>query len=168
MKTKRILFATFLMTFFCVAISCAQQGQQNQRGQRLQRPERTAQIPEVRTGNRAEMMKKMLDLTKEQEAKLQEAEKQLLEDMKQIRAKSEAIREEMKAKSDAFREEMKAKSDAYNAKMKSILTPEQYQKLQDRRNFPRNNSRLNMNKDLRNEFQRGSFRGRQWRNAPES
>jgi len=157
MKTKRILFATFLMTFFCVAISCAQQGQQNQRGQRLQRPERTAQIPEVRTGNRAEMMKKMLDLTKEQEAKLQEAEKQLLEDMKQIRAKSEAIREEMKAK-----------SDAYNAKMKSILTPEQYQKLQDRRNFPRNNSRLNMNKDLRNEFQRGSFRGRQWRNAPES
>ena len=115
---------TFLMSIFCVALSYSQQNQ------------RSKVTPEERAGKRIEMMKKSLNLTDEQVTKLQEAQKQLFSDMRQIRGTGEAKREEMKAKREemkADREKMRAKRDAYNEQLKTILTPEQYQQYQEQR-----------------------------------
>ena len=103
---------TFLLSVFCGALSYAQQDQ---------KPKVT---PEERAQKRIEMMKKSLNLSDDQVAKLQDLQKQQSEQMKQARAKGDAT-----AKPTA--EEMKAKRDAYNAQLKTILTPEQYQKYLD-------------------------------------
>jgi len=134
MKTAKILAVTFLMSIFCGTLLYAQQGQ---------KPQRTVQTPDERVGKRVEMMKKSLNLTDEQAAKVQEAQKQMLGDVKQIQAKNKANREEMKAK-----------AEAYNAQLKTILTPEQYQKYQEHRK--------NMRKDMKKAWQGKHQKAKRW------
>ena len=129
---------TFLMSVFCVTLSYAQQGEKSKRA------------PEERAAKRIEMMKKSLGLTDEQAAKVQEAQKQLFEDMKQIRAKGEGNREEMKTKRDAF-----------EAQLKTILTSEQYQKFQDQRK----NMRKEMHKKMHKGCQGGCQKGQNTKEA---
>jgi|GEM_PF-1128615 len=140
---------TFLMSTLCTALSYAQQDQ---------RPKAT---PEERGAKRLEMMKQSLNLTDEQVAKLQEVHKQLFGDMKQVRGRDEANREETKAKKDADseemkakREEMKAKMEAYDEQLKTILTPEQYQKYQEQRKEMQKNSDKKMQKGGHGEHQK--------------
>ena len=94
---------TFAMSIICVAGSYAQ-------------PEHKSKMtPEERAAKRVEMMKKSLNLTDEQTAKLQEAQMQLFNDMRQIRGireRGEAKRGEMTAEMRAKREEMKAEMQA--------------------------------------------------------
>ena len=131
---------TFLMSLFCVTLSFAQGAQkpasptpasqtQQVKKPSTQAPQAQTQkpqaTPEDRAAKRLEMMKKSLNLTDQQVVQVQEAQKQLSDDTKQIRAKSG------KNNVAANRTEMKAKTDAYNAKLKTILTPEQYKKYTD-------------------------------------
>ena len=133
--------ATLLMSVFCGALSYAQQDQ------------RFKMTPEERTGKRVERMKKSLDLTDEQAAKLQEVHKQLLVEMKQIRAKGEVNREEMRAK-----------TEAYHAQIKTILTPEQYQKYREQRKV----MHKKIQKERQSEHQKGQHKNRKSKNADES
>ena len=142
MKTTRILMMTFLMSVFCVALSYAQQDQKSK------------PAPGERAAKRIEMMKKSLDLTDDQVAKVQKAQKQLFEDMKQLRTKS-----------DGNREEMKAKRDAYHAQLKTILTPEQYQKYLDQRKDMQKNRQKRMQKDRQGEHQKGQGKNCQPKDA---
>ena len=138
MKTVRFFMMTFLMSLFCVTLSFAQGAQKPasqtpaSQTQQVKKPRTQAQqgqtqkpqvTPEDRAAKRLEMMKKSLNLTDQQVVQVQDAQKQLSDDTKQIRAKSGG-----KDNVAANRTEMKAKTDAYNAKLKTILTPEQYQK----------------------------------------
>ena len=98
---------TFLMSIFCVAFSYAQKTQNPQ------------QTPAERAAKRVEMLKKSLNLTDDQAVKLQEAQTQLFNDMKQIRGthgNGDVNREDMKAK----REDMKAKGEDMKAKGEDI------------------------------------------------
>ncbi|MCL2598213.1 MAG: hypothetical protein FWD66_11320 [Paludibacter sp.] len=133
MKTTKILMATFLMSIFCVALSYGQQDQ------------KTKMTPEARAAKRIEKMKTSLNLTDEQVTKVQAAQAQLVSDMKQVRDKSQANRDEMKAK-----------RDAYDAQMKTILTQEQYQKYQEQRKDMQNNMRQRMQKRNQGEHSRGA------------
>ena len=74
---------------------------------------------EERIAKRTERMKKTLNLTPEQVAKLQTAQMQFAKERKQAGEK--------------IRQKMKAQREAYDAQLKTILTPEQYQKLQARK-----------------------------------
>ena len=150
MKTTKIVMLTFLMSIFCVALSYAQKG------------EKSKVTPGERGAKRIEMMKKSLNLTDEQAAKIQELQKQMFGDMKQDRAKDEVKRgnkgevnrEEMKAN----REGMKAKREAYDAQLKTILTPEQYQKYQEQRKEMQKNRHEKMKKGRHGEHQKGQYK----------
>ena len=137
---------TFLMSIFCAALSHAQQDQ------------KAKPTPEERAAKRVEMMKKSLNLTDEQAAKIQELQTRLFQDMKQGDKAGKAGREEMKAKKEANskemkanREEMKAKKEAYEAQLKTILTPEQYQQYQEQRKSMQKNMHKKMQKKTRDE-----------------
>ena len=120
MKTVKILSLTLLMSIFCAGTSFAQQ-----RGHRGQQAKPTSEVratPEERAAKRVEMMKESLNLTPDQVAKLQPVQTQFAKDQARIR---NAAKENQK--------EMKANREAYDAQLKSILTPEQYQKLQEQR-----------------------------------
>jgi len=114
MKTVKILSLTLLMSIFCGGMIFAQQ--QEQRGQKAKAS------PEERASRRVEMMKKTLDLTPEQAAKLQSLQTQFFKDQEQARATAKGNHQDMKTK-----------MEAYDGQVKSILTPEQYQKYQDQR-----------------------------------
>jgi len=139
MKAKRIFMLTFLVSIFCVALSYAQHDQ------------KTKATPEERAAKRVEMMKKSLNLTDEQAAKVQELQIQMFKEMKQLREASKADRdagktnrEEMKAK----REEIKAK---YEAQLRTILTPEQYQQYQEQCKNMQKNKHKRMQKKTSKE-----------------
>ena len=154
---------TFLMSTFCVTLSYARQDQ---------KPKVT---PNERAAKRIEMMKQSLHLTDEQVEKLQKVQKQLFEDMKQVRGTSEVNREKMKVKREemktkreemkakmeinreeikAKRERMKAKMEAYEAQLKTIFTPEQYQQYQEQRKNIRKNPNEKIRKGGRGEHQK--------------
>lgn len=131
MKTTKILTLTLLMSIFCVASSNAQK-------------EQKPKASKERTENRMEMMKKSLDLTDEQVAKLESVRKKMSEDMKQSQDKDKANREEMKVK-----------MAAYDAQVKTILTPEQYQKYQEQKGKRmQKDSRAKLQKGRKGEFQK--------------
>ena len=104
MRTVKVLSLTLLMVVVCVGMTFAQQ-----QGQR--RSEKVKTTQEERAAKRMEMMAKSLELTPEQVAKLQAIQEQFAKENRQ---------------------EMKAKREAYDAQVKSILTPEQYEKYQER------------------------------------
>ena len=92
-----------------------------------QRPDRKSRMTaEERASKQTEMMTKLLDLTAEQQAKIKEIH---LKYSQQRVEKKKQLGEEMKQN----REKMKAQMEARNAELKQVLTPEQYEKWQEKR-----------------------------------
>ncbi len=131
MERIKILSLALLMSVFCAGTLLAQQD--NKQVQKTQRVKITS---EERTAKRMEKMKKTLNLTPEQAAKLQTAQIQFANEKKQIREES--------------RQKMKARREAYDAQLKTILTPEQYQKLQGQRKGMKNGKSEKWNKEGKN------------------
>jgi len=127
MERIKILSLTLIMSIFCAGTSFAQKSDKQ-----VQKNQRTQMTPEERAAKRAERMKETLNLTPEQAAKLQTAQTQFAKEKKQIREESH--------------QKMKAQREAYDAQLKTILTPEQYQKLQAQRK----------------EMKKGGKRGGKW------
>ena len=120
MKTVKILSLTLLMSIFCAGTSFAQQ--LGHRGQQAKPTSEVRATPEERAAKRMEMMQKNLDLTPEQVTKIQALQAQRTKDQENAR------------------KDMQAKKEAYDAQLKAILTPEQYQKLQEQRKDMRQRS----------------------------
>ena len=92
-----------------------------------QRPERNSKMtPEERASKQTEMMTKQLDLTAEQQAKVMEIN---LKYSQQMANQVAQAKEEMAADRDNMKSQMAAK----DTEIKQVLTPEQYQQWQDKR-----------------------------------
>ena len=113
MKTVKILSLTLLMSILFAGTSFAQQ--RGQRDQQARPTSETRATPEERAARRVEMMKESLNLTPDQVTKIQALQTQRAKDQQNAH------------------KDMQAKREAYDAQLKSILTPEQYQKLQEQR-----------------------------------
>lgn len=93
-----------------------------------QRPDRNPKMtPEDRASKQTEMMTKQLDLTADQQAKIQEIN---LKYSQQMAAQQGQAKEDRQQNM----ENMKAQMEAKNAEIKQVLTPEQFEKWQAKRN----------------------------------
>jgi Spy/CpxP family protein refolding chaperone len=121
---KSIVF--MLVSLFTIGISA-------------QRPDKKARVtPEERASKQTEIMAKQLELTEEQQAKVKEIN---LKYSQQTANHEQQAKDELKKS----REDFKSLFEAKDAELKQVLTPEQYQKWQEKR------------KDLRKNFE-GKFK----------
>ena len=92
-----------------------------------QRPnERNKMNREEAASKHVEMMTKLLDLSAEQQLKIKEIN---LKHFQQMADREKKNREEMRQN----REDMKTQMEARDAELKQVLTPEQYEKWQEKR-----------------------------------
>ena len=92
-----------------------------------QRPDRKSRMTaEERASKQTEMMTKHLDLTVEQQAKVKEIN---LQHSQQMANQQEQARENRRQGS----EKMKSQMETRDAELKQVLTPEQYEKWQEKR-----------------------------------
>jgi Spy/CpxP family protein refolding chaperone len=111
MKTKRVLVLTMLFSTLCVVMALAQG------------PRGNAGTPEERAAKTTEHMKKALNLTDEQAAKVQTLNLNFFKEQQKAR-------EAVKDANQDLREGMKAKLDARDAELQKILTPDQFKQYQ--------------------------------------
>ena len=98
-----------------------------------QNPNRKSRMTEEdRAAKRTEMMTKQLDLTADQQAKIKEIN---LRHSQQTTNQQRQVREERRQN----RENMKSKMAARDAEIKQVLTPEQYEKWQEKKQEMRKN-----------------------------
>ena len=118
-------FVLVLVSLFVVSVSA-------------QGPDKKPRMtPEERVSKQVEMMTKQLDLTADQQAKIKEIN---LKYSQQMADHAKQSKEEMKKN----REKMETQMEAKNAELKQVLTPEQYEKWQEKR------------KEMRNDWGKGS------------
>jgi Spy/CpxP family protein refolding chaperone len=109
---KSIVFA--LASLFVIAVSA-------------QRPDKKSTITaEERASRQTEMMTKQLDLTEEQQAKVKEIH------LKHSQQMADHKKQATEAKKQN-RENMKTQMEAKDAELKQVLTPEQYEKWQTKK-----------------------------------
>jgi len=98
-----------------------------------QRPDRIPRMtPEDVAAKQTEMMTKQLDLTADQQAKIQAINLKYAQQMAAQRSQAGDDRQQM-------RENMKAQMEARDAEFKQVLTPEQFEKWQTVRDEMRQN-----------------------------
>ena len=98
-----------------------------------QRPDRNSKMtPEDRAAKQTEMMNKQLDLTADQQAKIQAINLKYSQQMAAQRSQATEDRQQNM-------ENMKTQMEARNAEIKQVLTPEQFEKWQTIRNEMRQN-----------------------------
>lgn len=119
MKTKKVLAFTLLFSALSMMVLFAQGP----------RPKFT---PEQRAKQMTEQMKKQLNLTDDQVAKLEAANLQFVQEQMKVRENSQDVRADMRAC-----------YEKHNAALKSILTPEQLKTWQDSRRDMMNRMRQN-------------------------
>ena len=122
-----------------------------------QRPDKSSKTtPEDRATRQTEMMTKQLNLTADQQAKIKEIN--LKYSQQQVGQRSQA-KEQMKQN----RENMKTQMNARDAEIKQVLTPEQLEKWQAKRNEMKQQGR---EKGTENKLKR--HRKPQTQNAPQT
>ena len=100
-----------------------------------QRPDRGPRMtPEERATRQTEMMTKQLDLTADQQVKIKEINLKFSQQMAAQRDQAGGDRQQNM-------EKMKAQMDARDAEIKQVLTPEQFEKWQTKRNEMRQQGR---------------------------
>ena len=118
MKTlirKSIVF--MLASFFVISLSAQE------------RPKREKISLEDRVAKQTEIIAKQLELTADQQAKIQEIN---LKYAQQMEADRKAVQEKEAKKRQDMRAKMESQIAAKDADFKQILTPEQYKKWQDK------------------------------------
>lgn len=120
MNTHKKILLPLLLLAFAWGVAVAQPGPRD----KGERPPRQAMSPDSMAQRQTERLTKLLELTPEQQKKVEKINLDAARD----RA---AMHDEMQKQQDRMHEKMEEKKDAQDKAYKSVLTEEQYQKLQE-------------------------------------